>query len=393
MPNNLGGKNQIMKKQTAKMMDGLYKMLTSLYLLPRWSAIVTNGGGRYNEITKQALNCFIAFFIAASARQRGEEIDYTLLIKIALYRAFEKSVLGDIRESNINEMIENGWLNQSDVDDFICKNIRESTSEELEKWLKTPKLRETFEYYIYRLATKIATLIEAIELSHEFPSRRATRQKIREIRKEIRDEIKKCVVTLQVSLKDEMHKMMSKRYMNIFIKASSLRNRIRWAKQYRIVPCNVLGHMFEVGIIAFLLGLNKGYTEKEASKFFFIGIFHDFPEAYTGDMPSPVKEGIPGLREATEKLEILRLSENVYKTLPKYMVDELKRVMLEEGANANNKPTIKVADYIAAVWECLRQNLNITYYRDVLEKNIANEEWPAYIMEMITENFKAWIPT
>lgn len=142
--------------------------------------------------------------------------------------------------------------------------------------------------------------------------------------------------------------------MEFFKEASALRNRIRWSKQLGTVNCSVLGHNFEVAVLSYLMALKKHKKEKVAAKCFFIGAFHDLPETYTGDMPSPVKDKIKGLREATEAFERQMLKEYVYKKLPEHLANAIKAVMLEEKAQKKIKPLIKKADYLSACWECLR---------------------------------------
>src|SRR5699024_6542242 len=90
----------------------------------------------------------------------------------------------------------------------------------------------------------------------------------------------------------------------LLLKISKLRNQNRWAVQSYLVNCSVLGHLFDTGVFAYFIGLEQFEgNEKTATKMFHMGIFHDLAEVWTSDVPSPIKDRIPGFRPATEEYE------------------------------------------------------------------------------------------
>jgi len=114
-----------------------------------------------------------------------------------------------------------------------------------------------------------------------------------------------------------------------------------------------------------------------ATNIFFIGAFHDFPEAWTGDMPSPIKDAIPGLRDATERYEQEMLKKKVYSVLTPYMAEAIKKVMMEEEVNREVKSFLKQADYFSADSECYRQLIagsKDKYFLNVLNKSYIRKE-------------------
>ena len=137
---------------------------------------------------------------------------------------------------------------------------------------------------------------------------------------------------------------------------SRLRNANRWAAFPYIVDCNVLGHLFDTAVFAYFIGLEKfNYDEKLAAKMYFMGIFHDIAEAWTTDIPSDIKDRIPGFREATEYFEDWMLETYLYKVIPDFLELKIKDVMFEDRANLPYKKLMKGADYLSADSECWRQ--------------------------------------
>ena len=86
-----------------------------------------------------------------------------------------------------------------------------------------------------------------------------------------------------------------------------------------------------------------------------MGIFHDVPEAFTKDIPSPIKDKIPGFRKLTEIYELKMMEKNVYPFVSEVCVKALKGIMFEESDNADFKALMKGADYMSAISEIWRQ--------------------------------------
>ena len=63
--------------------------LRRLNNIRRWTGYQTEG--RYDEISKQALNCIICFILATEVEASGKIIKWERFPKIAMYRAFQKA--------------------------------------------------------------------------------------------------------------------------------------------------------------------------------------------------------------------------------------------------------------------------------------------------------------
>lgn len=143
-----------------------------------------------------------------------------------------------------------------------------------------------------------------------------------------------------------------------FKAVSKLRNQNRWAAYSYSVSCSVLGHLFDTAVFAYWMCIENHKSEEVATKCFFMGIFHDIPEAFTRDIPSPIKDGIKGFREVTEKYELKCMEKSFYSkmiTISETLPKAVKGIMFEDKANREYKALMKGADYMSVVSEIVRQ--------------------------------------
>lgn len=323
-----------------KELSSIEEMLFQLLNLSRWSEL-TNG--RCPELDKQALNCMIAFFWVAEAINSGKNVNITRIAKLAIARGFTKTLQCDIPEHNLDIIFCLGKVKKTDFTNYIEKVLAEKTSPAFAEFLKVDP--ESLEARIYKASTKVATLLELHELRRLISEKDFLYHEA-----QVKD------LLAQYSDLPGYNQMLSENYMEIFRSYYKLRNRIRWAKHPALVGFSVLGHQFDVAVYGYMMSLAKHPDdEKLATNYFFMGIFHDFAESWTGDMPSPIKDAIPGLREATEQFENLMLKRFVYSKLPPYMEKALRAVMMEDEANTNMKTFLKLADNFAAFVECVHE--------------------------------------
>lgn len=277
------------QKFTTKDLASINTMLYELTCLRRWSE-VTVAPGKYTELAKQGFNCMVAYFWANEAIHQGVSIDMKVFPKIAIMRAFTKTFQCDVPEANLEKIFATGKVSKQSFQQMIAQQISKITSESFHQHLH---FEDSIELRIFKASSKLCTLLELEELQNGI-SRKSFKQKHADLKKDVES----------FSDLPGFYQMTSEKYLEIFRDFSQLRNRIRWAKHPNIIKCSVLGHHFDVAVFAYLMSLEvKPFDEDLATRYFFMGIFHDFPEKWTGDMPSPIKDAIPGLREATEAFE------------------------------------------------------------------------------------------
>ncbi len=82
-----------------------------------------------------------------------------------------------------------------------------------------------------------------------------------------------------------------------------LRFQLRWSQEARIPATSVLGHMFFVASIAYLISLDIKACKSRCVNNFFCGLFHDLPELLTRDIITPVKNSSDGLPDFIKDYE------------------------------------------------------------------------------------------
>jgi len=348
----------------------LYKELANalgeLNNLRRWSDYMTEP--KYDEISKQALNSAIAFCLAKKAEEKGTIIKWDRFPKLVIYRSFYKVFIGDNKEAKIREMCEIANI----PPDVATKKITEfyiekNTDKETVLWLS--EACGTTEELYYKAATIIATELELRENKIRFNG-----DYFKKLEEVILD--KRAYENLpgfsEVSDSESD-------YFKAFKIISNLRNKNRWSVYSYLVSCSVLGHLLDTAIFAYLMELESSRDEEKAAKYFFMGIFHDIPEAFTGDIPSPVKDSIPGLREASEIMENRYMENEFYPLLESYVQKAVRGLMIENEENKDWKAKLKGADYMSSSMEIWRQFEKLKFIKTQskeIKKVLGNPEVP-----------------
>lgn len=335
----------------------------------RWTGIISKG--IYNELNKQALNCIIAYILASYAENEESYVTWERLPKIALYRAFQKVyVVFNTPKRKYDEIFLTANINKNELKKVTKKKISDFADEEFANFLS--ESIGTQEEEIYRAATKIATYIECQELMRQYSSEQASKKLI-DISEEAREFYGMPGFKEVFNSEGEIFKLLQ------FISGSELRNHIRWCELGYLQECSILGHLFDTACFSYFISLEQEpNNEKLATNRFFMGIFHDIAEAWTTDIPSPIKDEIPGFREATEKYEAKALEKNIYSVMPEFLTKKLKEVMFEEPENVEkHKGVIKGGDYLSADAECWRQYVlgsRDPYFKGAIERRLPGIE-------------------
>lgn len=350
---------------TMKELIELNELIFKMNNLNRWSDF--KQCDVYNELNKQAFNCIIAFELANFVEKQGRSVNWVCFPRIAISRAFAKVyVYYDTPEHKISFSAKIGNIGKDKFDDVTREYIAVKTSEKFASFLCDNN--SAFEEAIYKAASKIATYIELLEYEKIVQNQALISQKKEEIMNEI------CEYMYIPGVREFIDQ--NSQIFKLFQFVSSLRNKLRWATCCKAVKCSVLGHLFDTAIWAYLIGLEQSsFDEQLATKFFFMGIFHDIAETWTHDIPSPIKDKIEGYRAATEEHESQMLEEHMYPNLVTLGLDEPTRnIMFEDKVNRKYRKFIKSADYLSADSECWRNLVagsRYYYYWDaIIERKI-----------------------
>ncbi len=128
----------------------------------------------------------------------------------------------------------------------------------------------------------------------------------------------------------------------------------RWGIMHSVIPDHLSTHSLEVGFLAHSLALigNEVYGKKyELEKIVVKAIYHDVPEIFTGDIPTPVKYYSDETKQAYDAVEAASLNK-----LTEMLPEELRGGYLELFAYSDDeKKLIKAADRISAYIKCLEE--------------------------------------
>jgi len=130
----------------------------------------------------------------------------------------------------------------------------------------------------------------------------------------------------------------------------SLMHAIRWNQHSRTVPTTVSGHTLFVVFVAYLLSLENGNTD--TLNVMERALFHDVPEALTGDIISPTKRRVEGFEKVIEKVESKMVHEVLLPLLPDKISSYYAPLMLDPFGGGLEGKITRAADLTGSLIEC-----------------------------------------
>ncbi|EKE29749.1 MAG: hypothetical protein ACD_2C00107G0009 [uncultured bacterium (gcode 4)] len=125
----------------------------------------------------------------------------------------------------------------------------------------------------------------------------------------------------------------------------------RWNRMKRMYPISVMSHLYVSFFLAYLIWKLEWKTEKETIVLMKKALFHDIPEAITGDIVSPTKKAVKWFEQLLADVEKDMLEEYLLVYINKYkFYNEFKDYMLDPFAWDEGK-LVKLADIFSALFE------------------------------------------
>jgi 5'-deoxynucleotidase len=131
----------------------------------------------------------------------------------------------------------------------------------------------------------------------------------------------------------------------------------RWGLMRSTRGENLCEHSYDTAVLAHALCVikNKRFGgSADAGRAALLALYHDAPEIFTGDMPTPVKYASAELRAAYRHVEdaaAARLSD----CLPEDMRSEYSCLISPGGGDAELARIVKAADKLSALIKCLEE--------------------------------------
>ena len=129
----------------------------------------------------------------------------------------------------------------------------------------------------------------------------------------------------------------------------------RWGLMRNSESETLSEHAMETAVIAHALALigNRLYGRHyDENRVGMLALYHDVPEVYTGDLPTPVKYFDASTKESYTQIEN-RAVETMLRKLPPELRDDYAPLFTE--GNADEKKLIKAADKLCAYIKCVEE--------------------------------------
>lgn len=298
----------------------------------------------FKIIESEALKVKI-FLLLLIRRQEKEKKPFNsnVIVAYLIKRLIRKEAFWDSKPEN-KELLRK---EVPEFDDLIIEDAMERASQNVKDifiseidYLARQISEE--EILLFKQASAIATAIEFEQLKPYI------------IAEDIPSSQERVEKELEKYDKEKLH--CNKKMMNLFRRISWSRFTPRWEGYATLLNCDLLSHMYQTAVFVWLMAIETGEFEK-AGYYFSIGMFHDDPEMWTDDVPSPCKDRIitdrcVTLREICDVLEVKAFAKYFYPCLSKETADYyLKNVDLNNVPEKDHA-LVKKADYLSADFEC-----------------------------------------
>ena len=141
---------------------------------------------------------------------------------------------------------------------------------------------------------------------------------------------------------------------NFFALISRMKNIDRWALMRNADRENVMEHSHMVAVLAHALAVIRRDVMGvpcSPDRCAAAALFHDAPEIFTGDMPTPVKYHDPEMQAAYKRVEAGAI-EKLVSGLPAEMRSEYDLLLRDEGGV---RDIVKAADKLSAYIKCVEE--------------------------------------
>jgi 5'-deoxynucleotidase len=159
---------------------------------------------------------------------------------------------------------------------------------------------------------------------------------------------------------------------NFFALISRMRYINRWGLMRNTFQENIQEHSHMVAVIAHCLAVirNEIYGgHVDADKAAVLALYHDAPEIFTGDLPTPVKYYNSEIRDAYRAVEAVS-ADKLLSMLPLELRDAYRPLLTEEQDELH--ALVKAADKLSAYIKCIEeQKAGNTEFKQAADQTLA----------------------
>lgn len=322
--------------------------------------------------------------------ETGVKADMGYLFRRALYSSFSTFLHSDISnevKQHVKRKDPEVYRKLSDVpyDRLLAWDLPDFMRRDIESY-RRPNPEKELEERIYQFSKNWVSYQEAF--TSNFVYFRAFERPMADIRERYLSaeyaDLRKCLAL------DPVDHAESERYL---LAVRRLQSSFRWNHMRRTHPVSVMSHLFFVFFFAYVIGNVEGLDEDAVTDMMVTALYHDIPEAITGDVITPTKKSVPGFEELLCEIEEEMIDEYLIEHLRgKPFAAELKRRMLHPWGCEHGK-LVKLADIFSALFEAKIEVANSVEFDHVyrkVRKNLHKNESPTvdYLFRYAVDPFE-----
>ncbi len=322
------------------------------------------------EIDKQAHKMIIAFLLCNVVETDSKEQRTELLHNIiegALFDYFYRLVTTDLKPPLFYKIKENS-SHYSKLTAYVEKAL-----EPILKSFSPDFFQRFSDYHNNKIVYSHKLTNQILQASHLYASQwefnliksmNSFDPEISKIEKDFEDKLQKLANEAGL---EELKNILNKEHSlgNFASFCGQLRFQVRWSQEPRLPLTTVLGHMFFVGAVAYLVSVDVNACKARKVNNFFCGLFHDLPELLTRDIISPVKNSSEQLPDFIKQYENAELNTRIFNPLEEdgyYNITNALRYILGYEINGEFKPCYTQNEQVHL---CTTEELQLNYNEDI----------------------------
>lgn len=335
------------------MIRDLVDLSTVMFSMRRW-----NNKPTFDSISEASNSGFVlhvAHLLGMMETVKGNDVDMKKVITRIILKDMPKCIISDISlstKSTIQSLSPSAWdrMYKSSIEE-VMKNVPDYLKNQFEDAMINSR-DDSLEGKIVNAADLYAAFMEAEINMRFFP----------EYFKEPFETITKNMNEIDIeSFKYILQSENMKTYLS---QIRTLIFSIRWNQHPRTVPTTVSGHTFFVTFIAYLISTR--IEEADVLNVLEKAIFHDVPEALTGDIISPTKRRVEGFEAAVEEVESKMVREILLPLLPDTIANYYVPLMLKPFEGGIEGKIAKASDVMGSLIECkmeIKNGMNTSFFK------------------------------
>ena len=321
------------------MISELVYLMTRMFSMRRWNNKPTVEHN--SEASNSGFILHVAHLLAMIEILDGKSVDLKKLLVRGTLKDMPKCILSDISLETkriIKSMDPDLWqkVYMSSVDEVLA-----SVPDDWKQMFQDAMVNsrdDSLEGKILEAADLYAAYIEAEINSRLFG----------EYFSVIRDSIESKLKSMQLhSLKVLLDNLKMREYLT---RVRSLLHAVRWNQHVRTVQTTVAGHTLFVVFVALLIALKSDTCD--VLNVMERALFHDVPEALTGDIISPTKRRVKGFEDVIENVESKMVHEVLLPLLPDEIAEHYAPLMLNPFGGGIEGKITRAGDLVGSMIEC-----------------------------------------